>query len=412
MERRIITGLITSTDFCNQIKDIWSDQLLESTTAKRMAGWCWEYFGEYKKAPGKDIEPIFFKKIKDPKFPKDIAEEIEQDILPGLSKEYENSEFNLDFLVRDTKKFLQERHLAIHHQSIEALLQSGKADEAEKMALEFKPLLVSSTNLHNFILSVHQLRLSKKGKSPMLMKPWLREGQTTIIYGDFGTGKTLLVLAIAYLLGLKDYDSSDCEIGTWEVVQPTGTLYIDGEMGEQEMLERITQYGWLGAQENKYRIRVLSIPEYQMVTEDSFYLSIRANQLKIIQWLKENSNYKLIILDSASTLFGLEEENDNSEWNKKMNPFLRDLRALGVACLLLHHSGKSGKKGLRGASAMGAMAQNIFRLNNHTEKSPDDGEAWFFINKDKQRSGGKSFKTFALRFHQSDDSKDTHWEVT
>jgi hypothetical protein len=69
-----------------------------------------------------------------------------------------------------------------------------------------------------------------------------------------------------------------------------------------------------------------------------------------------------------------------------------------VACLLLHHSGKSSKTGLRGASAMGAMAQNIFKLEPHEKYNVDNGEAWFVLKKDKQRSGGKQFKTFSIHF--------------
>jgi RecA-family ATPase len=149
-----------------------------------------------------------------------------------------------------------------------------------------------------------------------------------------------------------------------------------------------------------------------METQDTFYLSERKNQLKIIKWLKEHETYKLIVLDSASTLFGLVEENDNSEWNSKINPFLRDLRALGIACLLLHHSGKDAKKGLRGASAMGAMAHYIFRLTNHGDKNTEDGEAWFVISTDKQRAGGFSFNRFSLHYYQEENETETHWEVT
>jgi RecA-family ATPase len=143
-----------------------------------------------------------------------------------------------------------------------------------------------------------------------------------------------------------------------------------------------------------------------------FSLSDRVNQQKIIRWLKDHPTYKLVVFDSVSTLFGLQEENDNSEWNNKINPLLRDLRALGVACILLHHAGKDGKKGLRGASAMGAMAHNLFRLTNHGGKDIDKGEAWFVLSKDKQRAAGYSFRPFSLKYTQNDGETETTWEVT
>jgi hypothetical protein len=412
LERKIIIGLITSTEYCQKVKDIWNIQLIESTSAKRLAGWCWEYFDKYKKAPGREIETIYYSKLKDSKLPKDIAEEIEQDILPSLSKEYENEDFNLAYLLDETEKYFSERNLTTLKENIEALVTIGQTEEAEKLIKEFKSLDTISNTFDNFVLTVKQIRKKHTPQPVVLMKPWLKEGQVTILYGQYGSGKSLLSLSIAYILGTENYEDSECEIGEWQVKHPTGCLYIDGELGEQEMEERVKQFEWIGHQSPEHSLKILSIPEYQLETEDSFYLSNRENQQKIIKWLKDHPTYKLIVLDSVSTLFGLEEENNNSEWNNKVSPLLRDLRALGVACLLLHHAGKDSKRGLRGATAMGAMAHNIFRLVNHEGKAIEDGEAWFTVLKDKQRASGFSFRTFSLKYTQTDNEKETHFEVT
>lgn len=410
IERKIIIGIITSTDFCKRIKDIWNDQLLESSTARKIASWSWEYYLKYDKAPGREIETIFYSKIQDKKFPKDIAEEIEQEILPALSEEYTAESFDVTFHVDEAYIYLSNRHIKVYIESIEALLFSNQLEEAEKLIHSFKPLGSVNERMDTFIKTVTEIRQQERKRPLLLMSPWLRSSQLTIIYGQFGSGKSLLSISIAYLLGLrmKEAEHQDAYIGKWYVNTPTGCLYIDGELGEVEMEERIKGFEWLGKQ--RIQMKILSVPEYQLETEDSFYLSMRANQQKILRWLTDNPAYKLVVLDSASTLFGLEDENSNSEWNNKVNPFLRDLRALDIACILLHHSGKDSKRGLRGASAMGAMAHNIFRLTNHEGKDPDDGEAWFVINKDKQRSGGKSFPSFGVRYYQ--DNGDTRWEKT
>lgn len=410
LERKIIIGLITSTEFCIKIKEIWDIRLIESTTAKRLAGWVWEYFSKYNKAPGRDIEGIYYSKIKTANFPKDVAEEIEQDILPGLSREYENETLNVPYLLEETEKHFNERHIQLFTDNIQALLSAGELSEAQRLVKEFKSLGTAINKLDAFVLTVFQIRRKGRPHPVTLVKPWLKQGQTTILYGSYGSGKSLLTISLAYLLGLQDYSKEDCEMGAWEIKNPTGTLYIDGELGEQEMEERIKQFEWLGHQQRQFKMRILSLPEYQLQTEDSFYLSNRVNQLRVINWLKSHPTHKLIVLDSASTLFGLEEENDNSEWNNKINPFLRDLRALDVACLLLHHSGKDSKRGLRGASAMGAMAHNIFRLSNHGDKS--DGEAWFTLTKDKQRASGVGFRNFSMKYRQNGNQTETHWEIT
>ena len=410
IERKIIIGLITSTEYCRQIKDLWDVQLLDSASAKIIANWTWEYFTKYDKAPGKEIETIYYSKVKAGKIQKNLAEEIEEDILPGLSEEATQEEFNVKYLVEETEKYFQSQHLQQLAANVQALITSGRITEASILAEKYKPLSKVTGKITPFIRTIQQIREQGRPRPTLLMKPWLREGQTTIIYGNYGSGKSLLTIAIAYVLGLNHIDDGD--IGPWVVKNPTGTLYIDGELGEQEMEERIKCFEWIGTQRKDRTIQVLSIPEYQLDTGDTFYLSHRENQIKIIRWLQEHPKYKLIVLDSASTLFGLEQENDNSEWNNKINPFLRDLRALGVATILLHHAGKDNKRGLRGASSMGAMAHNIFRLTVPKDKDISEGEAWFKLSKDKQRSAGFTFRDFTMHFTLDAEGTETHWEIS
>jgi hypothetical protein len=141
IERKIVIGCIVSTEYLRQVRNIWDPQLLETIIAKRLTTWCWQYFDKYDKAPGKDIETIFYSKLKGSKISKDLAEEIEEDILPGLSKEYEQETFNLDYLLEETQKYFQERRLLTLSENIESLLSSGELMEAEKIACEYKPIL-------------------------------------------------------------------------------------------------------------------------------------------------------------------------------------------------------------------------------------------------------------------------------
>jgi RecA-family ATPase len=397
-------------EYIQRVVGIWHAELLNSDAAKLIAGWCMEYYGKYNNAPNSHIQVIYYEKVKQG-INKDIATDIEE-ILTSLSEESTHQEpVNVDYLVQQTIIYFNERLLSRHIENTQQLLDIGKIDDAAMLAAQFKPI-VPVDDMDKHILTIKQIRSNNPKQPLMLMKPWLKEGQTTIIYGNYGSGKSLLCILTAYLLGLKEYDIKDAEIGEWFVKTQTGTLYIDGELGQKEMEERVAQFEWIGLQSPEYKLRVLSVPEYQLETEDEFQLRYRPNQLKLLKWLNEHPTYRLIILDSVSTLFGLEEENNNSEWNNRINPLLRDLRAMGVACILLHHAGKDGKRGLRGASAMGAIAHNIFRIKNHQQKVDDDGEAWLTITKDKQRAGGYSFKAFSMHFIQTPDGKETHWDLT
>jgi len=139
IERKIIIGIITSTEFLQEIQNIWNTQLLESQMAKRIATWVMEYFEKYNKAPGKDIEGVYYQKLKEG-LPQDIAEEIEEDILPSLSEQYEDESLNLDYLLDQTRTYFKEKHLLRLSDEIRGLIDGGELLEAEKAACDYKPL--------------------------------------------------------------------------------------------------------------------------------------------------------------------------------------------------------------------------------------------------------------------------------
>lgn len=136
IERKILIGLIVSTEFIKRIYSKWNIQLFVSPTAKRIATWCMEYYNKYNEAPIRQIETIFQQKSKSG-IPKDLKEEIEEEILPSLSDEYENSEFSVDYLVDETLAYFDERYLTLHKEQINSLLAEGKVQEAKKLAQTF-----------------------------------------------------------------------------------------------------------------------------------------------------------------------------------------------------------------------------------------------------------------------------------
>ena len=111
MERNITIGLITNTEYLKQIKNEWNSSYIEAQTAKVLCQWCWEYFDERGVAPMRNIETILLKKLKKKKIKKELAEEIETDILANLSEQYENQDNDLDALLTDTREFFVERQL-------------------------------------------------------------------------------------------------------------------------------------------------------------------------------------------------------------------------------------------------------------------------------------------------------------
>lgn len=140
IERKIIIGLITQTEFLRQLENSWNNEYIESSTAKKVASWCWEYFKKYREAPLENIEMIYIKKLRAKKVSQDEAEELEQDILPALSTEYEKKGINITVLLEETQEYLATRHVNLHNERVAYLIEKNEIEQAQKEIQAFKPL--------------------------------------------------------------------------------------------------------------------------------------------------------------------------------------------------------------------------------------------------------------------------------
>jgi len=148
IERRIVIGMIVSTDYLSRVNRIWSPAFFTSDAARIISTWCMEYFNKYTKAPNTDIEAIFYDKLASKKIPQDLAEEFEEEILPGLSEEYDREgKFNSGYLYDQTVKYFKAQQLRLHSQQIQQLTEQGRYEEAEKLAREFKPTVLDEVSI-------------------------------------------------------------------------------------------------------------------------------------------------------------------------------------------------------------------------------------------------------------------------
>jgi len=145
IERKIVIGLITSTEYLKRIRPLWDTLLLESSTAKMLANWAIAHYDKYKKAANKEMELIFFQKVREG-LDKEIAEEIEEDILPDLSEEYSTEDFDLEYLIAESLTYLKSRQLLRLGEQLEALIDNGKGSleerikQAELLTSSYKPI--------------------------------------------------------------------------------------------------------------------------------------------------------------------------------------------------------------------------------------------------------------------------------
>ncbi len=155
IERKILIGLITNTEYINQIRGIYQTKLIASAIGKRIASWCIDHYDKYGTAPGKMIEDIYEEKARKG-LPKDICEELEEEFLPRLSEEFEayesdtNNPEALSYLVDQTNQYFIERQLIAHTEKIQALLESGDTEAAQSQALNFKGIIAEEDTSLNF----------------------------------------------------------------------------------------------------------------------------------------------------------------------------------------------------------------------------------------------------------------------
>jgi len=138
-ERRIVTGMIVSTDYLDRINRFWDSTLLESPEVKLITDWCLDYYEKYNSAPDSNIESIYMEHLKQGGIHKTDAQYIEA-LLAGLSDEYgRGTQFNSAYLYDQTVKYLKTRELERHNQEVQALIDVGKVEEAEQLAQGFTP---------------------------------------------------------------------------------------------------------------------------------------------------------------------------------------------------------------------------------------------------------------------------------
>ena len=193
----------------------------------------------------------------------------------------------------------------------------------------------ASVNLGNFI----QEKLPER---KTFLSPWLRESTFTLVSGARGIGKTWFGLSIGVSLTHKQ------PIGSWPVETPTNVLYIDGEMNENELQERL----------NQLTRGLIPVAEFNLLSADRIArLGYKTPNLVCGEWqhgmsqyLAEHPEYRVLIIDNISALFPGLDENDKHAWDPQNQWFL-NLRRQRVSTILLHHHGKNINKGPRGTSA-------------------------------------------------------------
>lgn len=179
-----------------------------------------------------------------------------------------------------------------------------------------------------------------------LAYPLIPRSRAISLFAPAKAGKSTVVLAVAAaiaagkpVLGLKP-------------VEPANVLYLDYEMTQADLYERLTELGY-GPTDNLERLHYALLPSLPPLDTIEGARAILA--------LVDETQAELVVVDT----FGRAVEGDEDKADT-VRAFYRHtgltLKAKGVAVLRTDHSGKAIEKGARGSSAKNDDVDLVWRL--------------------------------------------------
>ncbi|MDP8268198.1 MAG: LAGLIDADG family homing endonuclease [Candidatus Tenebribacter davisii] len=147
-EKRVVTGLITSTQFIKDIIPVFQLDYFVNSYLKTIATWCVEFYAEHSKAPYKHISDIFDTEVLKLK---ESDSELISELLKQLSEQYDEESINVQYLKDCAVDYFRKRELEIVVNNVSVLKEKGEYDEAEDEINRFKKVTLDldSGNLIN-----------------------------------------------------------------------------------------------------------------------------------------------------------------------------------------------------------------------------------------------------------------------
>lgn len=140
IERRIVIGLIVSTNFIVEAVEIFQETFFRIPSLRMAAKWCFDYYSEFGEAPAFHFQDIYESHARTGEIPDGSKEELEI-IFSQLSEEYiENPQLNARYLLRQLENLMRSRALLSLGEDLVSLVGENALVEAEDALSSFKPV--------------------------------------------------------------------------------------------------------------------------------------------------------------------------------------------------------------------------------------------------------------------------------
>jgi len=134
-EKRIVLGLIVSTEFSKRIKDTLKLEYFKNEYTKTIAMWCNVYFEQYNKAPYMHIKDIY---AAEKSVLKKTDSELSEKLLSSLNEQYDSENINVQYLEEMAIDYFRQREVEILLNNVSIYKEDGDLNKAEEALVNFK----------------------------------------------------------------------------------------------------------------------------------------------------------------------------------------------------------------------------------------------------------------------------------
>lgn len=201
---------------------------------------------------------------------------------------------------------------------------------------------------------------------PWVVAGLLSVGEPTLVVGGAGSGKTSAMVALALAVA-----SGQQVWGMFTVTKPGPVVHIDYEQGKTLRRTYLAFAKGMGLDAAQLvrdgLLRIATLPREQLLDEkvSDAHLSLVGSDI-----LRLCRGASVCVINSLTAGTNKVNEND-AKIAAVFNLLARIAEMTGCAFVVLHHSGRSGRTGARGSSAIDGAVQTIFEIshkkgNSHT----------------------------------------------
>lgn len=239
-----------------------------------------------------------------------------------------------------------------------------------------------------------------------LLTPWLRCGQSAMLWAPSGAGKTLLSLTMALAV------AGGGEFIGWRSPRPRRVLLVDGEMHMEDLRDRLALLAPSvdGIDLEAAQANLMILPRLGQHSGASFPdlgdTKEHGGQDALLAEVKRHKP-DLVILDNLSTLTNLEDENAAAGF-APVSDLLLELRRQQVGVMLVHHSAKGGSN-YRGSSRMEATFDVVVGLTVDRERDASRGARFKLVWSKYRGAPHAAVRERTVRLGRREDGK-AEWQ--